>query len=95
MVHQHGCRHWLLAHLHHWHISGTLRVLSNIYHHSVAGLIHRHGHGHLLVVGAVGLWHSVILCRRGWLLPSHASRRVVGIGRTLLSALLLLGGMIG
>jgi hypothetical protein len=97
VVHQHGCRHrhWLLAHLHHWHIFGTLRVLSDIHHHSLSRLIHRHGHGRLLAVGAAGRWHSAILRRRGWLLPSHASRWVVGNGQTLLSALLLLGAMIG
>jgi hypothetical protein len=94
VVHQHGCHHQLLAHLHHWHIYGTQQVLSNIHHHSLARLIHRHGHGQLLVVGAC-LWHYAILCGRGWLLPSRASRRVVGIGQTLLRVLLLLGAMIG
>jgi hypothetical protein len=56
----------------------------------------QHGHvGCLLAVGAAGQWHSIILHRRGWLLPSRASRWVVGDGRTLLRALLLLGAMIG
>ena len=84
-----------MAHLHYWHISGALRVLSDIYHHSLARLIHRHGHGHLLAVGAVVLWHFAIQCGRGKLLLSHASRRVVGIGQTLLRVLLMLRVTIG
>ncbi len=83
----------LLAHLHHWHITSALRVLSNIHYHSLARVIHWHGHEHLLVVGAC-LWHSAILCGWGWLLPSRASRRVLVIGQTLLRALLLLGATI-
>ncbi len=51
--------------------------------------------GCLLGVGAVGLWHSTIVCGRGRKLPSCASRRVVGFGWILLRALLLLGVMIG
>jgi hypothetical protein len=95
VVHQHGCHFWLLAHLHHQHISGALRVLSDIHHHCLAMLINWHGHGCLLAVGATGLWHSAILCRRGWLLPGCASRWVVGNERTLLRVLLLLGATIG
>ncbi len=95
MVHQHGYRCRLLAYLHHWHISCALRVLSNIHHHSLAGLINQHDHGCLLAVGAIGRWHSTILHGRGWLLPSCASRWVVGNEQTLLRALLLLGAMIG
>jgi hypothetical protein len=68
---------------------------SDIHHHSLTWLIHWHGHGSLLAVGAVGQWHSAILCGRGWLLSSRASRRVVGIGQTLLRALLLLRVTIG
>ncbi len=95
VVHQRGCCHRLLAHLLHQHIFGALRVLSNINHHSLARLIHWHGHGRLLAIGASGRWHSAILRGRGWLLSSRASRWVVGDGWTLLGALLLLGVTIG
>jgi hypothetical protein len=95
MVHQHGRRCRLLAHLHHWHISDALRVLSNIHHHSLSRLIHQHGHGCLLAVDAAGQWHFTLLHGRGWLLPSRASRWVVDNGRTLLRALLLVVATIG
>jgi hypothetical protein len=95
VVHQHGRHHQRLVHLHHQHIFGALRVLSDIHHHSLSRLIHWHGHGHLLVVGAADWWRSTILHGRGWLLPSHASRWVVGNWRALLRALLLLGATIG
>ncbi len=95
MVHQHGHCCWLLAHLPHWHISGTLRVLSDNHHHSLTRLIHQHGHCRLLAVDAAGRWHSATLPGRGWLVPSSASRWVVGDGRTLLRALLLLGVTFG
>jgi hypothetical protein len=95
VVHQHGCRCQLWAHLHHWHISGVLWVLSNIHHYSLAGLLNRHGHGCLLAVGTARLWHSAKLRRRGWLLPGCASRWVIGNGRTLLRALPLLGATTG